>query len=294
MINGTDSQFVVPPSGGVTSPNFENHHKIKMRPSGISEPRTQKGTKIVKTKIVTLAIPLIFFTPAYLFAGPGGKIVTAVTGTLWGRIAIGTLGMIFVPLILYAMIKEYRAKRRAYKDLAFMAGMDPKFEWLKIKKRILDCFHHVHGLWRRGELSQGASWMTRWYGQNQQIRFLDRWRREGLANICKVHDVSAIFPILFIHKNRDGIPHEGSELIVSVTARMRDYLKERKTGRIVEGSRKRKDVESVWSFVLENGRWLVSNVEEDYLTLDYAELRKYLPPIEETLIDDIKANASET
>jgi hypothetical protein len=58
---------------------------------------------------------------------------------------------------------------------------------------------------------------------------------------------------------------------------MEDYLEERATGRVVEGEKGYKDVESVWSFELQGGSWRVANIEEDSLTLVYAQMGNELP-----------------
>ena len=56
------------------------------------------------------------------------------------------------------------------------------------------------------------------------------------------------------------------------------------SGKVVEGSRKWKDVETLWTFTLEDGRWVVSQIEEGSLSLAYADLAKTLPPVESTLL----------
>jgi hypothetical protein len=82
--------------------------------------------------------------------------------------------------------------------------------------------------------------MTDWYWQNQQLVYLDKWHKAGLRNICEVKKVRAVRPLLFIHRN-DDIAHEGSLLVVSLTAKMKDYRVQGDTDKVVEGDRKFKD-----------------------------------------------------
>lgn len=50
---------------------------------------------------------------------------------------------------------------------------------------------------------------------------------------------------------------------------MRDYLIERATGRIAQGDKTLGLQTTVWTFVHENGRWLLSNIESDATAFDY-------------------------
>lgn len=70
---------------------------------------------------------------------------------------------------------------------------------------------------------------------------------------------------------------------------MKDYLQDRNTGKVVEGNKKYKIVETVWPFTLENGEWKVSDIEEGGMSLAYAKLRKGLPDIESTVVSDLRA-----
>ena len=74
-----------------------------------------------------------------------------------------------------------------------------------------------------------------------------------------------------------------SIFVVSITAHMQDYLAKRNTDEVVEGGKKFKDVETVWTFALVEGSWRVSNIEEAPLSLAYAKLTTDLPAIESTL-----------
>lgn len=221
-------------------------------------------------------------------AGPGGTIAKAAFETFWGRVALGVLTLVFLPLILMVMIREKLAERRTRKDLRFMAARDDRFDWLTIQQRAKDCFYRVHSGWDREDLSDVSGWMTTWYWQNQQQVFLDKWKREGLINVCNVKRMGKIRPLLFVHRNQ-GQQHEDSLLVISITAHMQDYLAQRDGGKVVEGSKRYKEVETVWSFSMDGGEWKVSDIEEGGVSLAYAKLIGELPPIETTLNSDLPA-----
>lgn len=65
---------------------------------------------------------------------------------------------------------------------------------------------------------------------------------------------------------------------------MKDFLQDRITGEVKEGSKQYKDVETVWTFTLKNGVWKVSDIDEGNMALAYAKMIKDLPKIESTII----------
>ena len=228
-----------------------------------------------------LAVCLVAAEPA--LAGPGGKIASALFDSIWGKVLLVIVIIVFLPFIVYVVAREKLAERRTLRDLQFMAEHGALFDWLRVRERILDCFHRVHAAWRKEDASEAAQWMTDWYWQNQQLVYLDQWAREGLVNHCNVKRVTGVRPLLFAHRN-DGPAHEGSTLVAAISAYMQDYLVKRDTDAVIEGSKKFKDVETVWTFTVVDGRWRVSNIEEGALSLTYARLTSDLPAIESTLV----------
>ena len=237
---------------------------------------------------LTLILLLVILSIEPALAGPGGKIARAVFESFWGKVALVLLAIIFFPLIAYTIIKEWRAERRTRKDLLFMAQYDAIFDWLQIQQRVKTCFRRIHSAWQDEQLADVCEWMTDWYWQNQQMVFLDRWKKQGLVNICNVKKICSIKPLFFSHRNQ-GAEHQNSMLVVSITANMQDYLKKRDTNIIIEGSKKYKEVETIWSFTLIDGAWKVSDIEEGTMSLDYVKLIKDLPPIESTVVSDLRA-----
>lgn len=238
--------------------------------------------------MVTLVMVTILFLSEPAFAGPGGKIASAAFESFWGKVVLGALTVIFLPLITYVLLREKLSERRARKDLRFMAAHSSKFEWLKIQERAKDCFFRVHSGWEDEDLSGVTEWMTDWYWQNQQMAYLGRWKKEGLQNICDVKKITNIKPLLFVHRNH-GNEHEDSIVVISIEARMRDYLKNRNSEKVVMGSKRYKEVETVWSFTMDNGQWKVSDIEEGSMSFAYAMLVKDLPDIETTVVSDMRA-----
>ena len=228
--------------------------------------------------LVLLVAALLAWSPALAVAGPGGKIAAAVAKTFWGRLAMAALVVLFLPLILYVVVREWVAERRAHRELQRLRAVQPAFDWLTLKDRVIECFHRVHSAWRKEDMALASSWMTDWYWQNQQIAHLDRWAEQGLVNRCTVKSVGRVRPLHLACRDADeGL--SGSRLVVGVRANMEDYLEERATGRLVEGEKGYKDVETVWTLELSRGTWRVANIEEGSLTLAYAQLTNEVPEV---------------
>ncbi|MEH6624827.1 MAG: TIM44-like domain-containing protein [Motiliproteus sp.] len=237
-------------------------------------------------RLALLAIFLLMTEP--VFAGPGGMIAKVVWSSFWGKVLVILLALIFLPLIIWSFIDEYRSEKRSRRDLAYMASHHPAFQWLPLRERIQDCFYRIHVAWHHQHTDQAADCMTLWYQQNQQQVYLDRWAEQGLVNHCDIKRICTIKPILFVHRNQ-GTDHQNSALVVSVTARMKDYLADKESGKVVEGDKKFKEVETIWTLVLEDDSWKVSNIEEASTLFDYLKLRNQLPEIESTLSKQFKA-----
>lgn len=221
---------------------------------------------LVAALIVLIADPAV--------AAPGGKIVSGLFRTFWGKMFLGALTVIFLPLILWVVWKERMGTQRTMADLKRLAAVYPEFDWMRLKERTVECFNRVHDAWRREEMERACQWMTPWYWQNQQMAHLDRWHEQGLVNVCTVKSIGAIKP-LFVHY-AEG---EGSRVVVSITANMEDYLMERASGRVVEGAKGYTDAEFVWTFAYEDGQWRVSMIEEGSLSLTYADLANEVPAV---------------
>jgi hypothetical protein len=229
----------------------------------------KKGSILFLIAAAVVVCLLCFADPA--LAAPGGKIASAMFRTVPGRIFLGILVLLFLPLILYVQITEAIAVNRTRRDLRLLAATNREFDWLQLKERVTDAFNRVHAAWRKEDMHEASAWMTDWYWQNQQLAHLDQWERDGLINHCRVKSISNIRPLFIRYCNEDG-KLDGSRLVVSITAVMEDYLAERATGKVVEGKKGYTDVESVWTMVYERDRWLVANIEEGSLSLEYAKL----------------------
>lgn len=211
-------------------------------------------------------------------AGPGGKILKEMFDTPLGKIVGIILGIILLPLTIYISIREYIGVRRTTNDLKKLAKNHPRlFGWFELKNRVQEVFGQVHSAWDKKDMSRASEWMTSWYWQNQQLMYLDKWEERGWVNVCDVRKILKIKPLYLACSHADDFA--GSRIVMSIAANMEDYLMERETGKIIEGKKGYKDGTTVWTFVLEDGKWKVENIEEDTMTLAYAKLKNEIPEI---------------
>lgn len=213
---------------------------------------------------LTAGVWLLCAAPCY--AAPGG-LIKAASQTLFGKIVMAILVVIFSPLIIYYMIRSAINVRRTRQDLARLAKADPQYEWLNARDRITATFNWVWSAWTQQKMNISADYTTAWYWQNQQLQ-LDDWARRGLENVCHVEKIVSITPIFVQHSAQEG--GEGSRLVVNISARVVDYLQEKPSGKIVQGDKKPGDLESVWTFVWQGGAWRLNLIEDS--TQEYAYL----------------------
>ncbi|MCW3060991.1 MAG: lipoprotein [Capsulimonas sp.] len=225
------------------------------------------------TAALIVGVLLLFPDPA--MAAPGGRIASAIFRTVPGKILLVVLTIIFLPLIISVMVQEARAEKSTRKALESLARQHPEMDWFAVKNRVTEVFTRVHAAWRKEDMQEASDWMTHWYWQNQQIAHLEQWERDGLINHCRVKSLKKIRPLYLKYKNEDGTAN-GTRIVVGIDANMEDYLAERVSGKVVQGKPGYDDVESVWTLVLENGRWLVENIEDGALTLQYAKIMNEL------------------
>lgn len=202
-----------------------------------------------------------------LMAGAGGSIAKAISKNFWVKLLMVIVTIIFLPLILYIYITELIATRKTKKDLAVLSQKHRMFQWIGVNQRIKDVFMRVQRGWDKGNVSEVSEWMDDWYWQNQQYVFLDKWENEGLKNVTSVLKINSIKPL---YVNFSGEPDAiGSLLVVSIDAKMQDYLVRIADNIVVEGDKEYKDVEKVWTFVYKNNGWVVQNIEDSSMSRIY-------------------------
>jgi len=229
--------------------------------------------------IVSVLLVITMMEPA--LARPGGR-VSSGNGGGWAGLLPFLISIVYLvftlPYAFYVISQRNAAESRTLKDLRQLVQRHDLFDWRRLENRIESCFQEVHLAWQQGNLDDVSECMTNKYRQEQQSDYLDKWAKQGLINHCEVEVVSSIQPLFLAHPEQE-MEHEGSKLVVAITAKMEDYLEDRYTSKIVKGEKGFKDVDTIWTFVIQNGKWVLANIEDSSssLLLDYARAHNELP-----------------
>ncbi len=209
------------------------------------------------------------------WAGPGGKIAKAIFTTFWGKLLLVILVILFLPFILYARLRQYFKVRRTTDTLRQLAARNRNFDWMSLKNRVTDIFTRTHRAWGKEDMGEVSSFSTSWYWQNQQLVHLDRWKEQGLVNKSELRKINSLTPLFVRHS---GLPDaEDSIIVIGIDANQEDYLMKRDTGLIVEGQKGFQDVETLWTFRLQKGEWLLDNIEQLDFWLSYVRMPNEVP-----------------
>lgn len=254
---------------------------MNRQPSALSPCKTNLRSWL-GAGLILLALLLLMAEPA--LAAPGGKIVSGFAKTWWGKSIMAVLGVVLIPFSIWAYRKEQRAMKLAHAQLETLGQDYPEFDWMRIKQRATECYQRVHEAWGHQDLERADEWMTSWYWQNQQLVSIEGWARDGLENVCRIKKIGSVKPV-YVHFAPGGENAEGSQVVVSITATIEDYLKERATQKIVEGKKGFSEETHLYTLELSHGVWRVSNIESDDVLWDYLALDSGVPtrlPVAET------------
>jgi len=220
--------------------------------------------------LILLVFAFIICSDEPMMAAAGGSIAKAITKSFWGKLLLFVLFVLFLPLIIWIYLKEYFAIKKTMKDLHALAISNRAFDWLSLKMRASEVFMRVQTAWDKNNIEEVSDWMDDWYWQNQKYVHLEKWEENGQKNIVKIKKIKDIKPLYVQSSNTQNA--EDSRVILSIEAEMQDYLIRLSDNMIVEGDKDFKDVESVWTFIYKNGKWVVQNIEEGSTSLSYAKM----------------------
>jgi hypothetical protein len=232
---------------------------------------TTKQKQLLFT-IIFIAI-LLYADPVY--AGPGGTVAKAFFKTWWGKTILGLLAIIFLPLIIYMKTVEFFAIKKAKKELFKLGMINKDFTWLNVEKHITNVFTRVHQAWDKEDMKEVSEYVNHWYWQNQQSVHLDRWKTENLKNVCHLESIGKIKPLYLEISEEDNL--EGSKIAFSITANIEDYLIDRDTRRITQGKKGYNDEEKIWIMEYTEGKWLLDDIRDGDLSLQFAKLKNIIP-----------------
>lgn len=134
-------------------------------------------------------------------------------------------------------------------------------------------------------MKEVKEYVNNWYWQNQQLVFLDYWKKNNLKNVSRLITLEKVNPLYLEFTENEDL--EGSRIALVISVEVEDYLLDLDTNKIVEGKKGFQDLDYVWIFTYENGKWLLDEIREGKYSLAFA---KQLNVIPENLIASLKLN----
>lgn len=221
---------------------------------------------------IGLILLFICLLSADVWAGPHLKVhfTQDLYDSYWGKVLIVLMTALALPFVFYGHTRQYFKSFGAKNALRRLAAVDTSFDWTTLKPRITTVFTLMH---------QGLSWdnrvetaalCTSTYWQDHQRANLKRWKDEGLEHKSQLKSIDRMDPLLVRHT---GEPQgEGSVLAVYFKATVEDYLEKQSTGAIATGEKGFQVEESMWTFQLVKGHWLLNNIEPKEFRTVYLQL----------------------
>src|SRR6218665_872942 len=228
-----------------------------------------------KEWIVFLTVVIILFTIDPVYAGPGGTVAKAFFKTWWGKLILGVIVIVFLPLILYVRLVEYRKARKIKKILSQLSLKHREFHWLQLHKEFSNIIRRVYNAWSDEDLSQVKQYVNHWYWQNQQAVFLDQWKKENLKNVSRLKDITKIKQLYL--ELTDEPNWEGTRIAIAIDVVAEDYLMDIGTQNVVQGKKGYEDLEYVWFLEYTEGKWLLDDIQEGGLSLEVAKMPNVIP-----------------
>lgn len=214
-----------------------------------------------------IGLVLVAVLPGDAFAGPGGEIAELLFKTKLGRIVMGLLVIVFLPLIVYIYAREAVGVHRTKKDLRILAERLPWFEWRTIEARVSELATYLYREWNKGKLVESRAFMTSQYAQSQQD-ILDRWSEEGKRNVTKLRKIKKIKPLRVQVENEEQM----TAVHVLLTLDLIDYLEQVRTGKVLKGKKKVIEAHDVVFVMVHAGSsgWLLHSIGDGSLSLALA------------------------
>ncbi|MES2747366.1 MAG: hypothetical protein V4648_03245 [Bacteroidota bacterium] len=228
-----------------------------------------------KQLLLTVFVIAFLFYVDPIYAGPGGYIAKGLFKSFWGKILLFVLAIVFLPLLIYIRLIEWRKERKIKKLLNQLGTKHKEFGWLQLNKEFSNIIRRVYNAWSNENMGEVQGYVNHWYWQNQQKVFLDQWKRENVKNVSRLKDITKIRPLYLELTNAPNF--EGTRIAIAIDIEAEDYLKDLETGKITQGKEGFQDLEYLWFLEYTEGKWLLDDIQEGSLSLQIAKTKDVIP-----------------
>ena len=207
--------------------------------------------------LAVTVVMVVVLLPAEAWAGPGGAFVKAIAKSWWAKVGLVLLAVIFLPVLVWVWFAERRAIGRTQKLMAKLAPEFPEFDWGRIRPKLSKTIDDVYRAWSTGDLSSVQQAFYAPYFDAQQD-LLARWKEEGKRNHLEFKNLNKVVPLRVELENEDNF----SMIYVIAEGQGVDYLERISDKKVLKGSHKSDDLETIWTFVWVDGAWRVAGIDD--------------------------------
>lgn len=204
-----------------------------------------------------------------------------------GRLYLGLcwfFWFVIFPFWVYSKQRHSQSKKKAHRDLSYVASNNESFMWPHIKGRGESLYQEFFACWNKRDLSMMSDKMDKWGWQHLQQIQSESLEQEGFFQTTEVMKIISNDPIYFEHKNLDGKQHEGSTIVLCIKAKIKKSFVE-KSGDVIKGTQLTDKPTELWTLSFVDGKWILMGIEESKMAKEYRSLQAKQPPIEETMDD---------
>lgn len=211
------------------------------------------------------------------WAGPHLKSMPfsrSILNSPWSKVLFFSILAVGIPALVLSRLRGYFKVWRTMSALQKMARRDPNFDWQTLKSRFAGIFTAMHQSFDHPGAFNIAHDATTSFREEQRV--LTQYRKsEGLLKKNSLGGITLIEPILLRYSGEKG--GEDSTIVIDFKANVETYFTEAQTGEIVQGTPGFREEETVWTFHLHKGSWLLHNIEPVELKPIYIGLTNDVP-----------------
>lgn len=223
---------------------------------------------------------LLFLCVCYLEAAAGPHLrsmhfAKSLYDSTWGKVLIFSILALSLPFVFYGYTRPYFKSLRTKWALQKLAASDPVYDWEKLQKRFTEIFTRMHQSVSLQNKLEISSMCTPVFWEDHQLPNLIRWNAEGLEHKVQLQKINQMQPILFRYGGY--LQSDDPIIIVDFKAEVEDYMAAIATGEVAEGKTGFQQQESIWTFQLNHGRWLLNNIEPSDFRAVYVGMTNEVP-----------------
>lgn len=231
--------------------------------------------KFLKNNWFTILVVVLLFSVEPAFAGPGGFIAKGLFKSFWGKILLGILTIVLLPFILYVYFTEKIAVMKNKKILLKLSATHKNFNWIDLEKEFSHIVRRVYIAWAKEDMAEVKEYVNNWYWRNQQIVNLDYWKSQNLKNVSRLRTLEKVNPLYLEFSSEENL--NGTRIAIRIDVEAEDYLLDIETNKIIEGKKGYQDLDYVWFFKYEDGKWLLDDIRQGASSLGFAKLANVIP-----------------